>query len=399
MLLIYSDEKKRVIKGKEEIKFTSSSGLHLIILSGRAKGEKQLSGTDDEELTVQIDDKIFPKLGADSKKVLDSPASINGGKSHNLLKTVYFLTNLSGKEHKIILKTDELPDTATFESLEVYSLDPTDKLTLEPKLQAEDVDRREWITFVLDNLALNSFTVELTLKRRFLDSDDVKVIIDGNIKRNDRSILHKLWYFIASIFTGETQTETFNVNLPIGLHYIEFWADRMPVLEKITFNFGSLAPTKTIPTVDDPQWTGDFDDDTEEILLARLILGEGENQPREAKIGIGFTVLNRLKKQNSNWGYSVREIILKNNQYDGMWNEHTFQKVRDPLSDISENRLLQWKESYEVAIGILSGRLSDTTSGATNFHSFKDPKDFPSWATEQTYRAKWGDIYFYELEK
>lgn len=47
----------------------------------------------------------------------------------------------------------------------------------------------------------------------------------------------------------------------------------------------------------------------------------------------------------------------------------------------------------------LSGNLSDNTKAATNFHSFKDPKDFPSWATEETYRVKWGDMYFYELEK
>lgn len=401
MNLIYEDRKKRVIKGQEEIEFSTSSGFHLIILKGRAKSEKQISksSTDDEELTLEIDGKIFPKLGSNSKQVVDSPAAINGGKSHNLLKIVYFLINLTGKDHKIILKTDNPPDTATSESLEVYALDLIDTLTLESKLQAEDGDRREWITFALDNLSLNTFTVVLNLKRRFIDSDDVKVIVNGDIKRNDRNLFRKLWYFIASIFTGETQTETFNVNLSTGLHYLEFWADRMPTLEKIILNLGSLPSTKRIPTVDEPKWTENFDDDTDEILMARLILGEAENQPKEAKIGVGFTVLNRLKKQNPNWGYSIREIILKDNQYDGMWNEHTYKKVRDPLSDTSENRLQQWQESYEIAVGILSGKLSDTAKGATNFHSFKDLKDFPSWATEQTYRAKWGDIYFYELEK
>jgi len=237
MLLIHEDKTKRVIKGKEDIKFSSSSVLHLIILTGRAKSEKQISksSTDDEELTIQIDGKIFPKLGSDSNRVLDSPASINGGKSHNLSKTVYILTNLSGKEHKIVLTADNPPGSAIFGSLQVYSLDSVDTLTLEPKLQAEDGDRREWITFVLDKFLLNSFTVELNLKRRFIDSDDVKVIVDGDIKKNDRSILHKLWYFIASIFTGENQTETFHVNLSIGLHYIELWADRMPTLRRVIF--------------------------------------------------------------------------------------------------------------------------------------------------------------------
>lgn len=167
MQLIYEDKEKRTIKNKEEIRFSNQSAYHLIILTARAKSEKQISesSTDDEELTFEIDDKIFPKLGSDSKNVLDSPASINGGKSHNLLKTVYFLTYLSGKDHKITLKTDNPPGTATFESLEVYTLDLTDTLTLEPKIQAEDGDRREWITFVLDNLALNAFTIEFWADR------------------------------------------------------------------------------------------------------------------------------------------------------------------------------------------------------------------------------------------
>lgn len=395
---IFKDDKNRQIVKIEEVSFAVKTlGLYLIKISARAKSEKQLGATDDEELTIQIDDKIFPKLGSGSKQVVDSPASINGGKSHNLLKTVYFLTNLSGKNHKIILKTDNPPDTATFESLEVYGLEFTNKITLEPKLQAEDGDRREWITFVLDNISLNSLTVELNLKRRFIDSDDVKVIIDGDLKRNHRSIFHKLWYFAASLLIGETQTETFNINLPKGLHYIEFWADRMPTLDKITINFSNL-PTKSIPNVDDPKWTGDFADDPEEILLARLILGEAEDQTEDAKIGVGFTILNRLKKKNSNWGYSIREIILKDNQYDGMWNEHTYQKVRNPLGDLSDKRKKEWQESYEIATDILAGKIPDPTNGATNFHSFKDPKDFPNWATEETYKTKLGDIYFYELE-
>ncbi|MDO8569954.1 MAG: cell wall hydrolase [Candidatus Daviesbacteria bacterium] len=95
----------------------------------------------------------------------------------------------------------------------------------------------------------------------------------------------------------------------------------------------------------------------------------------------------------------AREIILKDNQYDGMWNKYTYQKVRDPLSDSSETREKEWQESYEVASDILSGKLSDPTHGATNFHSFQDPKDFPFWATKETFKIKLGDIYFYELEK
>lgn len=86
MKLIKENRQKRIIEGKEEIKFSSISSYHLIVLTARAKGEKQISesSTDDEELTLQIDDKTFPKLG--SKALVDSPAAINGGGVHNLAK-------------------------------------------------------------------------------------------------------------------------------------------------------------------------------------------------------------------------------------------------------------------------------------------------------------------------
>lgn len=383
MLLKYEDKTKRVIKGKEEIKFSSGSGFHLVILKGRAKSEKQLNefATDDEDLTIQIDDKTFPQL-ANFNRLIDSPASINGGKTHHLLKIVYFLTNLSGKEHKIILKTDNSPDTATLESLEVFSFDLADTLTLEPKIQAEDGNGREWITFVLDNLPLNSFTVELNLKRRFLDSDDVKVSVDGQIKRNDRSILHKLWYFAASILTGEIQTETFNVNLANGLHYIEFWADRMPTLEKVIFNLGSFSG-KRIPTVDDPKWTGDFADDSDAIILARAIFGEARSEklPDEARVAVGWSIRNRVK--DSRWPDTYQEVITQAFQYSA-FNEDDSNRpyVENPLWKNNDINKTAWYNCYNIAGKVISGEAKDPTHGAN--HYYDDSIPAPYWATPET---------------
>lgn len=57
MQLIFEDKCKRTVKRKEIIKFYSFSSYHLIAISARAKSEKQISQdtTDDEELTVEID--------------------------------------------------------------------------------------------------------------------------------------------------------------------------------------------------------------------------------------------------------------------------------------------------------------------------------------------------------
>ncbi|KKU03026.1 MAG: Lytic transglycosylase2C catalytic [Candidatus Amesbacteria bacterium GW2011_GWB1_47_26] len=247
MRQVLVDKRRRIIRNEEEVRFSSPPALHFIVITARVKSEKQIStkATDDEDLIIKIDNKVFPYL-TDSTRLVDSPAAFSGGQLHNLLKTIYFLTFLEGKDHTIIFSTDKPDNTAVLENLEVYSLDQTDELVLEIENQAEDGDRRPWITYVLVDLSLKKFSPVFVLKRRFIDSDDVKVIVDGEVKRNNRSLLHKFWYFIASRFGGETQKEVFAVELPPQLHYIEFWADRMPTLKSITFSGIKKVPTETI---------------------------------------------------------------------------------------------------------------------------------------------------------
>ena len=183
MELIYQDKQRKTIKEKEEINFPSFSSFHLIVVTARTKSEKQISpeATDDEELTLAIDGKTFPKL--DSKKaILDSNTSFNGGKLHNLSQTVYILTFLKRRNRTINLKTDEPHNTATLESLAVYTLNLEKSFTLKVDNQAEDGDGRPWIAFALDNLPLFSVTPTISYSRRKRDSDDVKVIIDGKVQ-------------------------------------------------------------------------------------------------------------------------------------------------------------------------------------------------------------------------
>lgn len=186
MKLIHEDKQKRFIKDREEVKFSSFSSFHLISIGARARSEKQISkeATDDEELTVKIDGKAFPKLGS-KEAFLDSPASFNGGQLHSLLKIIYFLTFLKGKEHTILLETDKPPyNTATLEELEVYTLNLDSIISLGINRQAEDGNIRHWITFALDNLPLRAVIPTITYSHRKWDSDDVKIIIDGKTQGN-----------------------------------------------------------------------------------------------------------------------------------------------------------------------------------------------------------------------
>lgn len=219
---IFKDDKKRKISKTEDISFNvKTSGLYLVEISAIVKNEKQLDGTDDEDLRIEIDKRKFPQL-SNSERYFDSPASFSGGTSKELNKTIYFILPLNADKHEISLIPDISAILVKIEVFKISEITSLDELNLPLNDQAEDGDRRSWITFVLIDLSLNKFTAEFNLKRRFIDSDDVKIIIDGEIKRNNRSILHKLWYFAASILTGENQTEDFVVNLSEGLHYIEY---------------------------------------------------------------------------------------------------------------------------------------------------------------------------------
>lgn len=229
MALVFNSNKQRKIIEKEDIQFSLKvSGLYLIEVTARTQGEKQLGTNDDEDLRVEIDGRKFPQL-KNPQRYFDNPASFSGGSLHGLKKTVFFILLLDSGERTISL----IPDiSAIVERIRVSQVSNygNSRVNLLRDTAAEDGDRRPWVTFVLIDMGLKDFSVNLILKKRFIDSDDVKVIIDGEVKRNYRNFFRKLWYFIASANTPENQTEVFTVNLSPGLHYLELWADRMPTL-------------------------------------------------------------------------------------------------------------------------------------------------------------------------
>jgi hypothetical protein len=266
--------------------------LYLIEISARARSERQIGEeeTDDDDLRIEINSRKFPQLNSPTR-YFDSPAAFSGGRLHNCKKTVIFLHQFSEGNHTLTL----IPDREPFlEEIKTSKGEIKEgKLTLGLDRQAEDGDRRPWYTFAFIDLPLKKITLDLSCQRRKWDKDDVKIIIDGEIKRNlKEGILHKFWYWVGSFLKGGRQTDTFEVDLKKGVHYIELWADRMPILNQVILDFGDTL-LKRIPTVYDPKWIGVFFDDPEDVLLARLIFGEVRNQPKEAKIWVAGTVINR----------------------------------------------------------------------------------------------------------
>ena len=361
MDFIFDDRNKRQIFDHEELHFTSFSAFHLITIAARTKDKRQISpdALHHESLTVEIDGKHYA-------------SSFQGNKLHNNLQTISIVTFLRGKDHMVRLVAGAKQKTATLEGLGVSVIDLAQTLTLTPHAQADDGNGRPWLTFILDTLSLVSFTSTITYSRRKRDSDDVKIIIDSTLQKNlFKTIKFLFWRLAGSLLplktSTKTETETFTVNLPKKIHTIAFEADRTPTFESIVFDFGTKPePPIHSPTVDNPAWTGDFADDSQEILLARLIFGEAEDQSKETKMWIAGSILNRAKAQA--WPNTIWEVILQPGQYDPFKPEDpNFPKITDPLNNTSEKRKESWYESYQVARDIISGTIANPTE-ATHFH-------------------------------
>jgi len=382
------EEYPKQIKSKTQETFqVEQFGLYVIEITARCEKNN--------DLKVEIDNIQFREIPPENNiQSYNIPASWNGTNLKGLSKTIYFILTLNKGEHTL---TFTPKDNSVIENWKYTLFTDTRVLNFENLPQVEDGDRRPLCSFILVDTPLRSITADVSVSWHKFDGDDVKIIINNEIQQDTKSRFWKNWVWHGlpiQIFTGAKRgIKTFIKNLDSDTHYIEFWVDKTPTLHKITLNLGNYNPKRT-PTVEDPKWTGDFYDDTDQILLARLIIGEMEGQSEEAKVAAGFTVLNRIKKQNSNWGYNLKEVILKEDQYDAFWNKDTSEKVRDPLNHVSQE---EWKRCYKIASDVLLGSLYDISFGATNFFSTTTNDNFPFWATKKVYRTTIGITYFYEL--
>ena len=183
-----------------------------------------------------------------------------------------------------------------------------------------------------------------------------------------------------------------DLNFVSGIHYLEFWADGTPDLQEIKLGI------KRIPTVDDPLWTGDFNDDPDDILLARLIFGEARSQSDEARRWVASVVINR-KESPLAWPDTIREVILDEGQFDALKikvGDQNFNRVIDPLSVSNEKH--NWFECYQIAKEFIEGRLGIETE-ATHFHSHTEAEDIERFEKNIVPNGKFlkkiGSLYFY----
>lgn len=346
-------------------KFTvPKDGLYSITVEASCKTGKFLGLFGRQNLGLRIDDTEH------------MTATWRGSRLKGLSQKIIFISQLKAGEHSTNFSAQK---GATLKKDPQVNLLNSEQITLTLNEQAQDGNRRPWVSIILINVGLKSVEASTICEKHPRDSDDVKIIINNDVQKTYQSgWWGKNWYWQGRKLLGRTEETKFYTNLNRGTHHIEFWADRTPTLNWIKLDLVTdkhqLEEQKRIPTVDDPSWTGEFKDDPEKILLARLIFGEAENQSRECKIWVGSAVVNRVGAKA--WRNTLHDVITQKGQYDPFKeSDRTHGKVIDPLKNAAQSTKAAWYESYEVAQGLLSGKITNPTD-ATHFHGTGITRDW-----------------------
>ncbi len=100
-------------------------------------------------------------------------------------------------------------------------------------------------------------------------------------------------------------------------------------------------------------------------LLCMLLWGEARGETREVKEYVACVVRNRVQRPGW-WGTTWKEVILKPYQFSCFLKaDPNSKKLKNPTKYEPES---VWEACSDVAEGILSGAIPDTTKGATHYY-------------------------------
>jgi len=342
----------------------SESSLYLIEIIASAKSWKQNFKSSraffkDDDIFLYLDNQELT-TSLNTKK--DARSAWNGNELKGLDKTVLIAVNLKSGNHTITLKPNQTPYIKT---ILISKVEEKNKISYSPinNNPAQKSEGRPWLSYIIIDLFITNLSIIAKADKNKGDDDDIKLLINGKIQKNEDKGSHKDWYWCGKVLKGKDKTFSQDINSQIKQYSIDLYSDEVPRLNKIELGY------KRIPTVDDPEWTGDFKDDSEEMLLARLIFGETDGEPREAKIWAAWSVVNRTKAK-SWWPKTIQGVILQKEQYYPFrLGDPNFNKIANPFNFkkiVDEKTRESWYECYKVASDVISGKIGNPTT-ATHF--------------------------------
>lgn len=127
-------------------------------------------------------------------------------------------------------------------------------------------------------------------------------------------------------------------------------------------------------------------------LMALTVWREARGESFAAKLGVIFTVLNRVKA-HSWFGDSISEVLLKPMQYTSITCPGDRQLIRFPVRG---NPAMG--ECMNAVQDVINQQAEDPTGGATHYYdiSLDEPGNLPpAWATPETFKLQIGRLKFY----
>lgn len=399
MRLVREEKIFKEITGKYSCGFTfPEDGVYLIEIIASAKSwwqnfKASRSFFKDDDIFLYLDGE---ELTTSQYTKKDARSAWNGNELCGLEKTVIIAVNLSKGKHAVDLKPDQSP---YLKSLVIYKVEEKDKINYIPTQNnpAQKGEGRPWLSCIILDLFITSLSIAAKVNKNRGDDDDIKLVVNGKIQKNDDKRAHQDWYWCGKALKGKDKKFFKDINSKTKQYNIDLYSDKTPYLVKIEIGI-KPANTKRIPTVGEPLWTGDFRDDTEEMLLSRAIFGEGRGLPDEGKIAIAWSIKNRV--DDSRWPNNYHDVILQKSQFSAFReNDPNWKYVTNPLYGINPKQLAVWEKCYEIAGLVILGEIKDSTGGVN--HYFSDYIDYPSWTKSKNAKfiIKIGNTLFYNLQK
>ena len=139
--------------------------------------------------------------------------------------------------------------------------------------------------------------------------------------------------------------------------------------------------SSAIPSyAEEPEYkTKNFANDSDEVILARMLFGEARNCTELEKVAVAYTTLNRIDDGKKWNGETLREVILCPKQYS-CFNENN--PNRKELMNPEKYDKSSFEDCLRIARGVLEGKYQDPTNGAT--HYFNPKLANPSWARSRS---------------
>ena len=348
----------------------------------------------DDDIFLYLDNR---ELSTSSYMKKDARSAWNGNELNGLEKTVLVAVNLKKGNHTIDLKPNQSP---YLKNISISRAEKKDEIIYAPadnNNPAQKSEGRPWLSCIILDSFITNLSITARVNKNRKDDDDLKLIINGEIQKNENKHSHRDWYWCGKILKGENKTFSKDINSQTKQFNIDLYSDKTPRLARIEIGVKPVE-IKRIPTVDDPLWTGDFRDDTEEMLLARLIFGEAGGEPYEAKIWVAWSVINRTTA-NSWWPNTIKEVILQKGQYDPIKPVNSaHDRIINPLNykDEKESDKKSWYECYKIARDVISGEISNPTT-ATHIRGVGVTRDWfeKNVVPKGKFLKKIGNTYFY----